>query len=340
MTQDLLINRNNPPVRSCSMKLFISHAHEEAKIARALRNFLRKTGISLEAFYSSSPDTKEGITVGRWRDKIGHELRDADTIITIFTPDSLRKPWIYFECAYAWGFNEKTEYSVKQADKIIPVIYFMGKDSITSPLQDLHILKGDDKDEVVRLYQILIDRTKGEPIADELLQIAIDQYKDEIADIGQSRFDKALFHSHFHNHITGKKLEGDWHAIWTEIDPEGNETPFFSDDIVTIWSTNERIRMVGKGKDWADYYPMEGVLSPNGQIALSYWSQEENPICGGALLKLIGGNRIMVGNWMGHTAKSLYDDLKIVRGKAYFAKVFEDGKGLEALEKITAHLRE
>ena len=315
------------------MKLFISHAHEEATLALALRSLLKNTGTNLDAFYSSSPDTNEGITVGRWRDKIGQELRDADTVIAILTPESRNKPWIYFETAYALGHSESINVSeLSESKYIIPIIYFMDKEHVASPLQDLQIYDGEDEEDLSKLYKVLVNRLNQNAIHTDMLKIAIEKYLNDIKQVRNNRFDKSLFHGHFHNHTLAQKIEGDWHAIWTEIDENGQENMFEGGDVVNIWSTGERLRMVGKGKDWADYYPMEGVLASTGRIALSYWGQDEIPICGTVLLHLIGGNRIMKGHWIGHTAKSLDEELRTIQGNAYLAR------DKEKLEKVTAHL--
>ena len=99
----------------------------------------------------------------------------------------------------------------------------------------------------------------------------------------QSSVSRTLFHDHFHMSKTAQHLEGQWFAKWTEQKPDGTEDVFEIDSL-QIWSTEGRIRMVGLGMK-GEPYPMEGVISSQGVIALSYWSKGEIPICGILLLE-------------------------------------------------------
>lgn len=290
------------------MKIFISHSHTEQILADAWKTLLEDLGTSIEAWYSSDPGAGGGIGVGKWRVKIEKELRDAEVVLAIFTPESKDKPWIYFECAYVLGMNKNKH--------VIPIIYYMQKNELPSPLQDMEIFMGQDLQSLIKLYRILVDRYKGNPVKDKLLELALEDYLHKVELHSQERLGESLFHGHFHDYHTAKKLEGEWFAKWTQ---DGTEDPFEIHPI-KIWTTKKRLRIVGKGKDWADYYPMEGVVSSKGNIALSYWSQGEIPICGTTLLELIGGNRIMEGTWQGYTAKTLKARLDLIKGKAIIAR--------------------
>lgn len=288
------------------MKIFISHSSNEQLLADAWRRLLEYLGTNIEAWYSDDPDPNSGIGVGKWREKIVKELHKADLVLAIFTPESKNKPWIYFESAYVLGMGKNKN--------IIPIVYYMGKDELLSPLQDLSIFMGEDEASLTELYQRLVKEYKGQPVNTNLLKLALQPYSEAVSAYNQLRLAESLFHGHFHNSQTGNFLQGTWFARWTEIATDGTHTPFET-HALKIWSTPDRLRIVGEGKDWADYYPMEGVVSSEGYIALSYWSQGEIPICGTALLKLIGGNRIIKGSWQGYTAKTLKQALGLTRGK-------------------------
>ena len=88
------------------MKIFISHSHTEQILADAWKNLLEDLGTSIETWYSSDLTSCGGIGIGKWCEKIEKELKDAEIVLAIFTPESKDKPWIYFECAYVLGMNK------------------------------------------------------------------------------------------------------------------------------------------------------------------------------------------------------------------------------------------
>ncbi|WDE01536.1 toll/interleukin-1 receptor domain-containing protein [Thalassomonas actiniarum] len=293
------------------MKIFISHASSEQILADAWKHLLEDLGANIEAWYSDDPDPDGGIGPGKWREKIEKELQKADLIFALFTPESKNRPWIYFESAYVLGMGKN--------QTIIPIVYYMVKDELLSPMQDLSIFCGDDEASLTELYHRLVKKYKGTPVNPKLLKLAFEDYLTAVDRYNQSRLAQSLFHGHFHNQHTAAFLQGNWYSKWTQIAEDGSQTPFEVHP-VKIWTTPERLRIVGEGKDWADHYPMEGVVSSEGYIALSYWSQGEIPICGTALLKLVGGNRIIKGTWQGYTAASLKQGLGFMAGEVVIAR--------------------
>ena len=138
------------------MKVFISHAHEERRLAEAWKTLLMQiTGFTIDVWYSSDRDPSGGIGYGRWRERIGHRLEEAEAILAIFTPESASRPWIFFETAFAMGLSTKK--------LVIPIVYYMSKEYLPSPLQDQQSYRGDEQDEVFdlckRLHSIHIERT-------------------------------------------------------------------------------------------------------------------------------------------------------------------------------------
>ena len=290
------------------MKIFISHTHDEQLLAKAWKTLFEDLGTSIEAWYSSDPSG--GIGSGRWRDKVVKELQEADIVFGLFTPESKTRPWIYFECAFAMGMDEGKE--------IIPIIYYMSNDALPSPLQNLQIFQGEESISLKKLYRILIEQYKGKPVKEKILDLVLQDYLEQVEIHNRQRLAKGLFHDHFHTYDTAKKLDGEWFAKWTQIQKDGEEA-IFEMDTLKIWTTEDRLRVVGKGMK-GGLYPMEGIVSSKGHVALSYWSQGGVPICGTTLLELIGGNRIMEGTWEGFTAKSLDERLSLVKGRVVIGR--------------------
>ncbi|MSV35284.1 MAG: toll/interleukin-1 receptor domain-containing protein [Bryobacterales bacterium] len=83
--------------------IFISHVHEEAKLARAMAAFLK--AFSLEAFLSS--DNWQLRAGEQWFQRIEDELRSATIVVLLLSKRSEIRPWISFEAGWAWGTGPK-----------------------------------------------------------------------------------------------------------------------------------------------------------------------------------------------------------------------------------------
>jgi hypothetical protein len=293
------------------MKIFISHSSKEKHLADAWQELLKRLEPSIETWHSNDEDPDGGMDAGNWRNQIEQELQQTDLVLAIFTPESKGKPWIYFESAYVLGMGENKN--------VIPVLYDMEKEELLSPLQDMYKCKGDSNNEMVNLCNQLVTKSNGKPVNQELLDMALTKYFCEVEEHKLERMGESLFHGHFHNHQAAQKLEGTWFARWAQL--IGDEETVFETHPLKVWTTQSRIRITGRGKkDATSDYPMEGVVSSSGYVALTYWSQDEIPICGTALLKLIGGNRIMTGTWQGITAATLKEELQLMAGKVIIAR--------------------
>ena len=293
------------------MKIFISHAYDEKQIAKAWKELFEKLESKIEVWYSSDITPGGGIGIGRWREKISQELKDADIVFSIFTPESSNRPWIVFESAYAMGLSDEKE--------VIPIIYYMKPQSLPSPLQELQIYNGDTRERVIELCKRIINRIKTNSIDKDVLKAwgdHINIYMKQIEIHSKERQKKALFYGDFHTYDTAKKLEGDWWAKWTQINDDGTET-IWQIQPITIETTNWRIRMIGDAAQGV-LSPFEGVVSSKGYIALSYWVQGDSAICGTILLEIIG--TIMEGVWRGYTAPTTRERIYLVEGRVFMSR--------------------
>lgn len=299
------------------MKVFISHSHEETLLAEAWKTLLEFVDPAMDVWYSSDPAPGGGTGIGKWREKIQSQLEDTDVVLAIFSPVSLNRPWIFFETALALGMGNEKE--------VVPIVYYTEAENLPLPLQDRNIYTGDKKKAVRELCSRLVKRHTGKIPKKEIWPLVIDPYLKKVNKYAKKAADKHLFLGHFHTFKTAKKLEGDWWAVWTEYGKNGKEK-IFEKDKLKCWTTKNRIRFVGKGAK-GKYYPMEGVVSSHGHMALSYWSEGEIPICGTALMELIAGNQGLLGTWQGYTEYSLkYRSLKFKSGRVAMSR---DKKDLE-----------
>jgi len=293
------------------MKIFISHAYDEKEIAQAWKTLFEKLESNLKVWYSSDITPGEGIGIGRWREKISKELKEAEIILSIFTPESSNRPWIVFESAYALGLSDEKV--------VIPITYYMTPQSLPSPLQELQSYNGDTREKIIELCKRLISRSRANPVDEGEVKNwkdHIDSYMKEIETHSEERLKKALFYGDFHTYDTAKKLEGEWWAKWSQIHDDGTET-IWQIQPITIETTNWRIRMIGDAAQGV-LSPFEGVVSSKGHIALSYWVQGDSAICGTILLEIIG--TIMEGVWRGYTAITTKERIYLVEGRVFMSR--------------------
>jgi hypothetical protein len=81
--------------------IFISFIHEEEEYATCVQRFLEETlGGDFKPFLSSD---KWQVHAGElWLDRIVSELREAKVVISMLSPESVKRPWINFEAGAAF----------------------------------------------------------------------------------------------------------------------------------------------------------------------------------------------------------------------------------------------
>lgn len=117
-------------------KIFISHIHEEAEVAKVLKDWIESTfSQNVDVFVSSDPDDNPPGT--RWLNNIEGELQELDLLMILCSAKSVGRPWINFEAGASW---------IKKVP-IIPFCYLeMNKSDLPSPLSELQALNmAEDK---------------------------------------------------------------------------------------------------------------------------------------------------------------------------------------------------
>ncbi|MFD1162044.1 MULTISPECIES: toll/interleukin-1 receptor domain-containing protein [Hwangdonia] len=302
-------------------KVFLSHAHEDSRLADNLRELLETICSianlpKIDIFFSSNLKPGGGMELGEWRTRLEKEIEDAVLTIAIVTPDSNDKPWLAYESGMSIG----------RAKKVTPILYFMGQESLHSVYRNQQSYIGENLESMRKCcYDILSTSTEANiseeniKLWDGFIQVYIEKVKAEKNDL----YFRSLFRDQFHNSENASKFEGNWFAKWTQINEDGSEEVFEKDELYA-WTTANRIRFVGYSQKHGTEgmkYPMEGIVSPDRKIALSYWSEGEIPICGTCLMKPQGaGGDTLIGNWQGYTAKSIDDDPTFFSGRVLMSK--------------------
>jgi len=303
------------------MNVFISHAHEDKPLAKAWRELLYYVSNGeIDPWYSSDERAEGGVVPGNWRDEIQEKLEVAVILLIIITPGSNERPWILWESGFAAG-KSKT---------IIPITFYLGNEKAHSIFENKQKYNGEKENEVLELCERIVNKATGKAIPSQtkdLWRILTSKYLQTVQDEEKASLSKNLFHMHFHQGQIAETLSGEWYARWTQMNEDKSED-IWETDKLTFWAGETRLRIVGtnskKGIDTtkgAKFYPMEGVVSPQGWIALSYWSGGTVPICGTCLLKPQGSTGgILVGRWQGFTAKDLDEEPHFTQGRVLVSR--------------------
>ncbi len=300
------------------MAIFISHAHVDRDLAEGLKEvFGDITSDAVVSWYSSEMRPQGGVDPGDWRRQIWERIEEAKTILVILTPQSNQRPWLVWESGFAEGHKKL----------VVPVLFWIKPDKVHSVFSDRQAYRGDEQESLVDLCGRVIKIESKQAPSDARRAMwapRIQEFLKLVRHERQESDERALFHDHFHNHDTAEKMRGRWRARWTGIDRDGVET-LFETDTLRVWTDETRIRMVGDGAKGKPY-PMEGVVSALGQVALSYWSEGDTAICGSVVMKPAGANigSRLTGTWQGFTARDLDSELAYFRGRVAMAKIPDD----------------
>lgn len=128
------------------MKVFLSHALIDKKLANHLKQLLSSTSLGLiDPWLSSSLDgLKPGDVL--WNE-IHEQLSSADRILTLLTPNSYHRPWLLYESGYVAGLKNT---------RVVPVCYGIDKSNLPSPLSAYVVYSVDDSEELKKLLHQLI----------------------------------------------------------------------------------------------------------------------------------------------------------------------------------------
>lgn len=91
------------------MKVFISHAETDAAAALRLAAALREVG--LDPFVAED----EMYPGDNWAEVIGRGLAEAEAMIVLLSPESLRSPWVRNEIVHALG-------ELRFKDRVLPMV--------------------------------------------------------------------------------------------------------------------------------------------------------------------------------------------------------------------------
>ena len=92
------------------IRLFLSHSHDDKKIAAALVDVIEATMVPLERILCTSHDNpkyryRKGVDVSRY---LRDHLTQSSCVLGLLTPNSMKSPWCLFELGGAWALAKRT----------------------------------------------------------------------------------------------------------------------------------------------------------------------------------------------------------------------------------------
>ena len=108
-------------------QVFISHNSQDENFAKVLAETLSRISLGqIEIWFSSDPSPFGGLKPGqRWVDEIKSHLVSSKVILVLLTPNSLNRPWIYFESGV--GFSN-------QECQVVPLLLGLQPSDVPYPL--------------------------------------------------------------------------------------------------------------------------------------------------------------------------------------------------------------
>jgi hypothetical protein len=152
------------------MKVFISHSTTDANLAGALRNLLGTLFEDLVDVKFSSDTKGSGIDPGaNWFNWIVEQVTTADHTLVVVTPESVLKPWPWWESGAVAG----VALGKGRESSVIPVVYRMPKEQVPSPLNGLQVVSGENAKDMSQVIQKL-NRSLQQHLPEGVMRVAFE----------------------------------------------------------------------------------------------------------------------------------------------------------------------
>lgn len=160
--------------------VFVSHAHSDEPLVRALAAMLERLfRTKIGAVNYSSRKERGGIEPGEeWFGWIVNQVRDADFVLLMLTPNSAAKPWLIWEAGAAVG----AAISRDRQRPLIPLLYGMSSATVPGPMSRLQTVRGEQGAEMRKLVDRFYKFYRADFTPDDAVQYgeslkgALDEY--------------------------------------------------------------------------------------------------------------------------------------------------------------------
>jgi TIR domain len=166
--------------------IFVSHAHDDARLVEALSAIIDDTLDDVEVRSSSDRPGRGGIEPGTsWLSWIHRSVTESDATIVVLTSVSSTRPWLLWEAGAVSGVALSSE----QDKPIIPLVFELSPDEIPDPLRDRQLAAGDSEVGISGALEAIYGRIQR-PSAEKfhrLLRLRVPEYLNEVRSILDER---------------------------------------------------------------------------------------------------------------------------------------------------------
>jgi hypothetical protein len=188
-------------------KFFISHYSGDKAIAELFSGALRRITLEqISPWFSSDTSGGSGLKPGDiWFNQILAKITQSKAVVSLLTPNSVNRPWVYFES----GIGQALENC-----EVIPVCIGINRDSILPPLGLYQCYQLNDYRSVVEFFSKLLALFEIK-FDEEMSKIVIEKLVTEISKIqfeeqkktGENTETVEKLIENFKNHIDKRFLE-------------------------------------------------------------------------------------------------------------------------------------
>jgi hypothetical protein len=152
--------------------VFISHASEDAPLAKAFSELIQDVSSGMVPSYSSSSTEDEvGIPYGKdWFDWIEEKIKCAGNVVALITPTSVDRPWILFEAGFGRAVENVRVFGLRLGTT--------GEEAYVGPFKAL-MNSGSEEDELLKLCRQLLEGTQCKP-RDEKVRDFVGEFAEKV----------------------------------------------------------------------------------------------------------------------------------------------------------------
>lgn len=135
------------------LNVFLSHAHNDAELAKAVSTLLDDLfDTEVKVVYSSDQSPGGGITGGaNWLEWILDQVKSCDVAIVMLTPESLGRPWLMWESGAVSGMA----LGLEKQGATIPLLYRVNAEEVPAPMRWLQGVQGETESGARRLVDAI-----------------------------------------------------------------------------------------------------------------------------------------------------------------------------------------
>lgn len=149
-------------------RIFVSHASADKQVAQEIVRVLNNAFHGDLIFYLAFKQLSSG---DAWKQEIKDNLETCDAIMSLFTSDSISRPWLYVEWSAYW-IRDKKFYILLDNDVKVSDLF--------QPMQDRQITSIRDESSVKSLFRALNDDSRHGTVPYEFVKEFMESISDSI----------------------------------------------------------------------------------------------------------------------------------------------------------------